>query len=256
MVLKFPKKYMASKSPQLIKTRTGHLTAALEPKKRVIIFSFSLDCLKMHPWRDRCLGKVQIYVHWSRFTWCNFRLTKVVWWRLCLHQHFSWRQQHGFEVYFLNRQYWCWGLSTKTALFSWSAPLARGYLEIFSGADIAQLLTGHIKPPLWAVERNKKQIICFIWDRDLRTRWMGRTIRQLRCTQWTLMSWVKRVNLCPTCTILCTLCNRWGTSSRQCGAQKELWGSPMWQEGMWPSGEHVFSISSLDPMYNSGASLA
>lgn len=219
-----------------------------------MFFSFSLDCLKMHPWRDRCLGKVQIYVHWSGFTWYNFRLMKSGWSRLCLHQHFSCRQQCGFAVNPVSMQYWCWGLSTKTALF-WSAPLSRGYLDIFSNADTAQLLAGHIKPLLWTAERNKRQIICFIWDRRLRTRWMKNTIKQLRCTQWTLVSWVKRVNPCPTCAILHTLSNRWGTSPRSWGAQKELWGSPMWQEGTRPSGEHVLSISSWDPMYNSDTSL-
>lgn len=161
-----------------------------------MFFSFSLDCLKMHPWRDRCLGKVQIYVHWSGFTWYNFRLMKSGWSRLCLHQHFSCRQQCGFAVNPVSMQYWCWGLSTKTALF-WSAPLSRGYLDIFSNADTAQLLAGRTKPPLWAAERNKRQIICFIWDRRLRTRWMKNTIKQLRCTQWTLVSWVKRVNPAP-----------------------------------------------------------
>lgn len=110
----------------------------------------------MHPWRDRCLGKVQVYAHWSRLTWCNFRLAKVGWLRLYLHQHFSCMQQHSFEVNPVSTQYWCWGLSTKTASFSWSTPLARGYLDIFSNADTAQLLAAHIKPLLWAVERNQE----------------------------------------------------------------------------------------------------
>lgn len=48
---------------------------------------------------------------------------------------------------------------------------------------------------------------------------------------------------------------QWGTSSRPCGAQKELWGSPVWQEGAWLSGEHALSISSLDSVYSSGTSL-
>lgn len=218
----------------------------------------SLDCLKMHPWRDRCLGKVQIYVHWSRFTWCNFRPMKAVCWRLCLHQQFCCRQQRGFEG---NPVRILWACTTDAASSAPKVLCSPGLLVLQEDTwkyflMLAQpSLAGCIKPPLWAVDKNKRQIICLVWDRDLRTRWIGRTMRQLRCRQWTLMSWVKRVNLCPTCTLLCTLCKRWGTSSRPCGAQEELWDSPVWQEGTWSSGEHELSISSVDPVYNSGTSL-
>lgn len=39
---------MVSTSPELIKTRTGHLTAAPEPNKRVMFFSFSSDLAPDH----------------------------------------------------------------------------------------------------------------------------------------------------------------------------------------------------------------